>query len=201
MKYGNAPKELGIVLATCQEMMHYQCLPIKLIDTPEYRLPERLKWVQPLLDRIRFTEDRYVYLTVRNTFISPGSSGSRPGWHSDGFLTDDINYIWSDCLPTEFALQNFDIDENCLQSLQQFEEQVHPENIATYPAKMLLQLNSGVIHRPAINDSYEGLRQFVKVSVSKHRYNLAGNSHNYLLDYNWPMVERSTERNHQTSYI
>lgn len=201
MKYGIAPEDLGVVNLICQEMLHYQCLPIKLIDTPGYRVPERLKWVEPLLKRFPFPHDKYVYLTARNTFVTPGYSGSRPGWHSDGFMTEDINYIWYDALPTEFAVQEFDITENCEESLRQFEQQVQPEYIKTYPAKTLLKLTPSVIHRPAQNNWYEGLRLFVKISVSKHRYNLLGNSHNHLLDYAWQMEKRQTMRNHQSSYI
>tara|TARA_R110000851_G_scaffold205081_1_gene357049 strand:+ start:256 stop:855 length:600 start_codon:yes stop_codon:yes gene_type:complete len=197
MKYGNPPEDLGVVLATCDEMMHYQCLPIKLINTTEYRIPKRLQWVKPMLDRIPFPENKYVYLTVRNTFITKGFSGSRPGWHSDGFLTNDISYIWSDCLPTEFAIQEFSIDENCNDSLRQFDEQYCPMNVTHYDNKSLLKLDSSVIHRPANNFDIEGLRAFVKISVSSDRYNLYGNSHNHLLDYKWGMIQRNEGRNHQ----
>lgn len=40
-----------------------------------------------------------------------------------------------------------------------------------------------------------GMRSFFKISVSTHRYDLLGNSHNYLLDYSWPMLDRQTLRN------
>lgn len=198
MKYGSPPKDLGVVLATCEEMMHYQCLPIKLVDTAEYRIPRRLMWVKPMLDRIIFPHNKYVYLTVKNTFITKGFSGRRPGWHSDGFLTNDINYIWSDCLPTEFAIQEFSIDENCKDSIRQFEEQVLLENIEHYENKSLLELNPSVIHRPAPNTYIEGIRAFVKITVSEDKHNLCGNSHNYLLDYDWPMNPRHENRNHQS---
>ena len=179
-------------------MVHYQCLPIKLRDTDGFRVPERLKWVEPLLKCIHGTENKYVYLTVRRTYITEGYSGSRDGWHSDGFLTKDINYIWYDCLPTEFAVQDFDVDENCSDSLRQFEEQVDMDNVITYRNKTLLRLDSSVIHRPAKNTSVNGIRTFIKVSVSNDRYNLVGNSHNYLLDYKWDMVDRDETRNHQS---
>ena len=45
--------------------------------------------------RYRFL-DSYMYLTVKRQYQSKSKLFNRPGYHSDGFLTDDINYIWSD---------------------------------------------------------------------------------------------------------
>lgn len=199
MKYGIAPDNLGLVDCTCSEMMHYQCLPIKLLGDTFYTIPKRLEWIRPLLDAIQFHKDKYVYVTARNTFVSNGASGSRPGWHSDGFLTGDVNYIWSSCLPTEFAIQSFSIDDSCEQSLKQFEDQIIDDNITSYADKTLVKLTSGVIHRPRDSSGFNGLRQFVKVSVSDDKYNLIGNSRNYDLAYDWEMVDRNEDRNHQNA--
>ena len=38
-------------------------------------------------------------------------------------------------------------------------------------------------------------RTFFKLSFSKDKYDLKGNSHNYLFDYNWEMRERKENRN------
>lgn len=48
--------------------------------------------------------------------------------------------------------------------------------------------------------STAGVRSFVKISVSRHRYNLVGNSVNHLLGLNWPMAERMPERNHPIAH-
>jgi hypothetical protein len=40
-----------------------------------------------------------------------------------------------------------------------------------------------------------GMRTFVKVSFSYDKYDLVGNSHNYLLNYAWEMKERKDDRN------
>lgn len=44
----------------------------------------------------------------------PNCSFNRMGYHSDGFLTDDINYIWCDNNPTIFNISAFNLtlDEN-----------------------------------------------------------------------------------------
>jgi hypothetical protein len=39
------------------------------------------------------------------------------------------------------------------------------------------------------------MRTFVKVSFSYDKYDLVGNSHNYLLNYAWEMKERKDDRN------
>jgi hypothetical protein len=45
------------------------------------------------------------------------------------------------------------------------------------------------------------MRRFVKVSLSSHRYNLIGNSHNHLLDYDWQMFPRDAARNDPAAYM
>lgn len=73
-------------------------------------------------------------------------------------------------------------------------QQANSENEITYPSKSLLRLSQTVIHKVAENQA-SGMRTFVKVSISKDKYDLVGNSKNYLLDYNWEMRERKEKRN------
>ena len=49
--YGSAPRVVGNFNIDCPEMMFYMYLPIKLPHTG-YRIPERLKPFQPLIDEI-----------------------------------------------------------------------------------------------------------------------------------------------------
>lgn len=194
MIYGAAPKVLGEFDLSASEMCFVQYLPI-LLPRGVMRIPQSLEWVSPLLDHVVISEDDYVYLTVKHIYVTGTDCGNRPGWHSDGFGTDDVNYIWCDRAPTEFAVQPFALSADCVLSLQEMEDQFIEGTEITYPAKTLLVLNSGVIHRVTTKCT-AGYRTFVKISVSKQRYNLQGNAHNYLLDYCWEMVERSVERNH-----
>jgi hypothetical protein len=39
------------------------------------------------------------------------------------------------------------------------------------------------------------MRQYVKVSMSNHQYNLENNSHNYLFEYEWQLFSREAVRN------
>lgn len=201
-KYGNAPLVVGSYFIAPSEMMFVQYMPIRMpgyVSAGEFRIPPHLRCFQPLVDALKLQEelepDDYVYLTAKHLWVSPANMGNRPGWHSDGFGTDDVNYIWSDCFPTEFCLQPFELSEDCDLSMAQMAVQARDENIRTFGANMFLRLDSGVVHRvPA--EAEEGYRTFVKLSVSKSRYNLAGNAHNYLFDYDWDMAARGADRNH-----
>lgn len=114
-------------------------------------------------------------------------------------MTDDLNFIWSDCNGTLFwepdDLVSFTQDHHA--SLAEMEELAEPdvEHHRVYPDKHLLLLDQGVIHRVA-DVKTPGMRTFVKVSISRHKYNLVGNSINHALPLPAEYVERSVERNH-----
>lgn len=185
-------------LAGWEELMHYLYLPVQMPATVVL-LPERLEFLRPLVDLAvadaRHSGDFYVYLTARRGFATPDNPLNRPGWHCDGFGTDDRNYIWWDRWSTRFAEQHFSgISEDHEVSLRQFEDQVDDRRVRTLPDRWLYRLTPQVVHATPIVEA-PGMRSFVKVSVSYHRYNLVGNSHNYLFDYDWPMWQRGAARN------
>lgn len=205
MKYGKLPIDLGIVNIECNEMMFYQYLPIKLANSHEYLTEWRAQTFNKLVAQVilnlgtSFLYDKYVYLTAKHVFVDEDRCGNRPGWHTDGFMSDDINYIWCDTEPTVFSDCGLtDLTQDHEISLIEMEAFVNYSCEVTYPIKSLLKLDQFVIHRSPDN-CQPGYRTFVKISVSKEKYNLIGNSHNYLLDYNWEMKPRKSERNHPTS--
>jgi hypothetical protein len=183
--------------------MHYLYLPVVMPGHRGVRLPERLQFLRPIVDLVCAQEDiavslpdYYVYVTARRGWASPDNPLNRPGWHSDGFGTNDVNYIWADRFPTRFAIQEFvDISDNHVDSLRQFEEQSDEDSVVVYPDCSLLRLDPEVIHATPVVPPPGGERSFFKISVSSERYNLAGNSHNYLFDYEWRMWSRSEIRN------
>lgn len=198
-QFKSRPVLLDAISLQPTELMYYQYLPIVMVDSCQstlFRLPKNLKWVLPLLGKLvgNIFPDDYVYLTVKHMWVTD-KAANRHGWHIDGFLTDDTTYIWSDAHPTEFCEQEFLLTEDHEQSMIEMGEQVKPENCFTYPNNSLVMLDTSTVHRVNTNP-FEGFRTFVKISVSKEKYNLEGNSHNYLFDYNWPMVKRKPERNH-----
>ncbi len=137
-----------------------------------------------------------VYITAKTLWVENGFSGNRPGWHVDGFGSNgDLNYIWYNENPTEFAVQNFkNISDNDEQSMLDMALQIDYKNIVTYPREHILRLDEGVVHR-VNHDVKKCVRTFIKISVSKHQFNLAGNSHNYMIPYKWDMIEREEKRN------
>ena len=199
--YGEPPIVLSdYINIEAEEMCFVQYLPIKMSNQEklgnEIKIPKNLLWIKPLISFIEkdIEECHYLYISVKHIYVVPENMGNRPGWHSDGFKTNDINYIWTDKFPTEFCIQNFNINQNCATSMIEMQNQVIEKNIKTYGEKSFLKLDQYNIHRsPQAGSDY---RTFIKISLSKDRYNLKGNAHNYLFDYEWNMKKRMTERNH-----
>ena len=192
--YSHEPIVLGNFKIVCDEFMFVQYMPIRMPCT-DIRLPENLKCFKPLIDQIVIDDDDYIYLTAKRLFVSPDSPGNRPGWHIDGYGTDDKNYLWSDSNPTQFCIQQFDLSADHEKSLREMAGQARFQNIASFPVGSLLALDSSVVHRVS-SSVIPGYRTFSKISVSKERYNLIGNAHNYLFNYKWVMHKRGATRNH-----
>jgi hypothetical protein len=203
MEYGNAPIVLGNVDLNPVEMMCYLYLPIKMPNT-DVRIPQRLEYANEMIEMVLQDaavtipdfDKHYVYITAKTLFVQGQYSGNRPGWHADGFGSHgDINYLWYDMNPTEFAVQKFNnIPTDDFESMLEMERQIDLDSVVQYPCGNVLRLDETIVHRvnPEIKS---GMRTFIKISVSRNRFNLAGNSHNYLFDYNWNMHNRGETRN------
>lgn len=186
------------------EVMYYLYLPVRM-DGSDVRLPGALEVCRPLIeDSLEFTRSiyrdkpdyRYVYLSARKGWATPDNPLNRPGWHCDGFGTNDLNFVWWHGPGTRFALQAFKgIVSDHNRSMEQFGEQVRPDNVVTYGEHGLYALDSSVVHSTPIIPPPGCMRQYIKVSLSDHPYNLENNSHNYLFNYNWPMYSRAASRN------
>jgi len=203
--YGELPISLGLFEVNCPEMIFYQYLPIKLTGDTEPKVEERLEVFSHLIGVCCFDYigknglndyvASYVYLTAKHLYARPGCPINRPGYHSDGFMTDDINYIWCDKYPTVFNKSQYALTMHHEYSLTEMEQQSLKENEVVYSEKELLRLDQYNIHRVAEVEN-TCIRTFFKLSFSKDRYNLIGNSHNYLLNYDWEMKPREEQRNH-----
>lgn len=209
MQYGLPPEEIGVFHLDWHEYMHYMYLPVRMATGDPIRLPQRLEFLREMIDAAIDREldifrkggpmpRRYVYVTARRGYATPGNPLNRPGWHSDGFGTTDVNYVWTDAFPTVFAVGDFHgISTDHVKSIAQFEDQVHDPLIKweTAPLNTLLRLTPAMIHCAPQIPSPGGERGFVKISFSDDRYNLLGNSHNHLFDYEWEMHDRAELRN------
>ena len=194
-EFGNVPLEPTYINLKCPEYMFYLYLPVKLANQESIELPDNLKWLDVVFDKIDYDNDDYIYVTVKNQLFQKGGTYNREGFHADGYGTDDINYIWYDKHPTIIALGNFSIDKD-FDTLNQFDYQAENKEKFSFPPKFLIKLDQTIIHSPP-KVKQNGERVFIKISVSKHKYNLKGNSINYNLDYEWDMQDRISGRNYE----
>lgn len=201
--YGGLPDALGVVNIDAKELMFWLYCPIKLKGRVEHILPDNLRVFDPIVRAARKDQgcewaDKYVYLTAKRLWCAPGAMGQRPGWHSDGFLTSDVNYIWYDEAPTLFfggdVLYSFTADH--AKSMIEMAELCEPATSRhhTFPAKTVLRLTESHLHRPS-NDFEPCFRTFVKVSVSDHVYAHEGNATNPRMPTGWQYIPRGRERN------
>jgi len=201
--YGQLPQDLGVIGSTCEEYMFYMYLPIKMAGSGKRRIPKQLQKNFGLqimkslahYSRTASLEDKYIYITAKNKYATTDNPGNRPGYHCDGFGTKDINYIWCDKHPTVFCEKEFILSDDCPTALKEMKDQIDASKELTYPEGSLLRLDQYNVHR-APNIPVAGMRAFFKLSISEHKYNLKGNSHNYGLDYAWKMYDRDKVRNH-----
>lgn len=201
--YGAPPVDLGLVDLSPMEMMFWLYCPIKLPGMQSVSVPDNLVQFRPLWERARNDcadrwGDSYAYMTAKTLWATPENPGNRPGWHSDGFLTEDLNYIWADANPTIFwePGQRFRFAADHAASLPQMDALAEADTAhhTTYPVRHLLRLDQAVIHK-VDTDIKPGLRTFVKLSVSRHRYALRGNSINHEIAPDWTYQDRADERN------
>lgn len=199
MNYGEAPVVVDSICVPDCELLYVLYMPVRLAGQSEVVIPPHLEGYGALVDAAiayegASADGKYIYLTVKRLWVEPGCLGGRLGWHTDGFGTDDISYIWADADPTEFCVQPFDLSDDHEISMRQMEEQARPENIVRYEPIDLLRLDARHVHRCPVNPR-PGYRTFARVSISRDRYDMIGNAHNYGLDYNWIMYPRGASRN------
>jgi hypothetical protein len=204
MNYGDLPVEIGRIEAEVVEMMFYHDMPIKLPGDTVPILERRLRPFSGIVGRaccdyighrgLDAFKAAHVYICAKRLHQAPGKPFNRPGWHTDGFGSDDINYVWSDGVPTLFNCTEFDLPADDEKSMVEMARQAQPANNRTYPTGMLLRLTPYVVHR--VGDILEaGIRSFCKVTFSADRYDLAGNAVNHELQYDWPRRARGLSRN------
>jgi hypothetical protein len=181
------------------EMCFVQYMPIS-IPGIDIVLPHNMRWVKPMTDFLfgfgDRVEDYYVYLTAKYMWVDASNPGNRKGWHIDAFGSEDENYVWCDKNPTECipAWDGFPFSEDHEDSMRQMD--IMAEHSLRYyiPTNAIVDMER-TVHR--VNENIlPGMRTFVKVSVSKHKYNLEGNAQNPALLHAWKMYPREFGRNH-----
>lgn len=195
-EYGKAPISFGVQKLHPQEYCYIQDMPIAFPEG-KVKIPSNLEWIRPLVNIAIENGDKkgYIYVTVKRMPVTAGSYITRPGWHCDGFGSNDITYIWSDCYPTEFAVQPFILSDDCDESLKEMQQQYEGQRMY-FPNSTLLRLDQFVVHR-AGHITRDCVRTFVKITFSDKIFNLEGSAKNYLLNYDWSYQPRNLfKRNH-----
>lgn len=193
----------------CDEYMFVLNMPISFPISNEIFLPDSLEFASTLIEECKKSEpllffQNFVYLTVKSLPVSGQNTGQRPGWHCDGFGTNDISFIWSNSNPTLFfSGEKFEISSDCLDSMFQMEQLAndHKELIHQSKPFELLKLDEKVCHKP-MDEMPQGERFFIKLVLSKKLFNLKGNAKNPLLKDVFllqPLKQRNPERNHQSA--
>lgn len=199
MDYGQRPYDTGHVFFPEIFGINLLYMPIQMPHTGML-LPEGLEILEPIIYRVSRIEsfgilNKYVYLSYESSYVKAGTTQKRPGYHTDGFLTNDINYLWHSNTPTIFNESKFKIKKNHRIAMEQFEKQAKEKHEFQMPNRHLLRLDQFVVHKTAIA-KVDGIRTFIKVSISNDKYNLKGNTHNPRFNYDWKMYDRQLVRNH-----
>lgn len=207
--YGSPPIDLGMVDITNDETQMCLYMPIKVDGGFYTHVPAQYQKFLPIINQVYFDTDdetwlrSYVYLTVKSMYVQGECTGQRAGWHTDGFMTDDINYIWYDRSPTVFHTPEelIELPQDHRESIREMSICAFPNSRdwVNFPNKHLLKLDQYNIHKS--QDTMEaGFRNFIKVSVSDGIYALKGNTKNPV-DWvkrhtdTWEYIERGIDRN------
>ncbi|ADG59958.1 hypothetical protein Acj9p058 [Acinetobacter phage Acj9] len=198
----------GVHLDFCTdfEYCNISNMCIKQAGHSEYQIPaniEHIVWeaiaaVHELNEQLYNDDWLYnCYLTLKHEYVNPSSTGTRPGWHIDGFMSDQKNFIWSDCLPTQVALGDFKLSLHHDLSLHEMERDVRGRPIVQLASKMMYELDQEVVHAPVVNETSSPiLRTFLKLTYTKDEFNCARNAWNYKLPNVRGFKTPGASRNH-----
>lgn len=177
----------------------YMCIKEPFGDI---RIPENLLGVvKPVVREVMasgsvLAED-YLYISVKKSHVQPYTTAMRSGFHIDGFLSNDRNWILADSMPTQVAVGTFSITPDHEKSLiEMYEQSRHKDRVQLKP-HTLYHLDHECVHAPVNNMRGETVvRTFIKVVASKELFNGYGNAWNYLLPHIKPTAKRGATRNH-----
>lgn len=124
-------------------------------------------------------EDRYIYLTLDQGKVNKSQTLRDPGWHIDGLQGEevpvkklaDFQFIWTNALPTVFAVKPFNIDGIDLSKhnvftwvSRQIEEK--EDTIISFPPGAVVLMNQYHVHRAS--EAHESLfRTFIRLSFTQ----------------------------------
>jgi len=218
--YSGHPLAIANLQLEAEEFQHVVYMPIRSKPTygsrfmPLVSIPDGLMWAYPavaaVMDHLKgyrcpdLLTDWYVYLTVKRSWVEAGTAGNREGWHIDGYGSNgDKNFIWCDSVPAEVLKGTFSLPTDhaeCLSRLEYLGSKAGTHHLSHHCLEPFQLYDLGQsVHRCA-TAKVSGMRTFLKVSVSRDKYDLKGNARNPLLpSTHWPLKDRQGTRNHPTA--
>ncbi len=145
------------------------------IDSDEFRSFIRLTESRAL--EMGFDiKNRYCFVTIDQGWVEPDHTLREPGWHLDGLQGDevpekkavDLQFIWSDSLPTTFTSQKFDVgglNPSIHNVFKWIGEQIDPKQIVETQPLHIYAMNTYHAHK-ATGAKEKIYRRFVRVSYT-----------------------------------
>lgn len=200
------PQGLYLDFCTDFEYCNISNMCIKQAGHSEYQIPaniEHIVWeaiatAHELNDKLYHSDWLYnCYLTLKHEYVNHASTGTRPGWHIDGFMSDQMNFIWTDCLPTAVVVGDFSVSADHDLSLTEMTHQAQGRQIIHLKPKNMYELSQEVVHAPVVDDTRSPiLRTFLKLTFTKEEFNCARNAWNYKLPHIRGFKTPAASRNH-----
>jgi len=204
---GNDPWQLGDLHtpAGWDEFCFVQDMPIALAGDIAVHIPPEYAFAYDFVMMVGkflhtkygdlWSEHRNFYLSLKHTMVPKGQPQTRPGWHTDGYGTDDLAFLWCDAVPTLFLKQAMRVSENDERALSRMNEFADVTKSEHGLPGRVYGMDDTVIHAPSSSYHLQP-RRFMKLSVSRYAYDLKGNARNRLLPTEWqPTRERGVNRN------
>lgn len=189
-------------------------MPIKF-PSSEFRVPAEFAQLRWLIQRVadielqlnpRHYDEYYCYMTVDQGPVRPGTLQREAPCHVDGFqgarwspkVRINHTYTVTDCLPTAYYVQPFDLsalDEARHNFFWEMNRQVAQTRSAHawHPAPWELTLmDAYTVHRGAEAPA-ETHRTWIRLSFEVRIFDRLGNAHNPMFRYAWDMVPRDIE--------
>ena len=164
------------------------------IDSEELR--RFIKLIESQASEMGFNlKNRYCFVTIDQGWVEPGHTLRDEGWHLDGLQGDevpikkptDLQFIWSDGLPTIFSSQNLDakgLDPSTHNVFKWIDKQVSPESIIKTNPYHIYAMNTYHIHK-ATEATEKTFRRFIRVSYTYIPVTSKRMTVNADMDYNY----------------
>lgn len=219
-KVARAPVRLGVVpeeqhaIIAAPGMPRTLDLPIKFPGSG-FRVPQEFAQLRWLIQRVadleaainpRLYDEFYCYMTVDQGLVPPGNLQREAPCHVDGFqgarwqpkLRINHTYTVSDCLPTAYYVQPFDLSALDMARHNAFWE-MNRQVAATDSAHEwhadpweLTLMDAYTVHRGAPAE-VATRRVWVRLSFEVRIFDRLGNAHNPQFRYAWDMQPRDIE--------